>query len=657
MKCQKCGARLEEGVLFCRECGAKVEAPKKKSKKALIIAAAVILLLAVVGSRGGKSLSSRDTGVRDAESYTSSERKIAVINVVDMTYPEAANALLSAGFTNITTNVDSNTDESQWVVIKQSVNAGKFIRPGDKIELTCALKCKLYIDVHSEANLMFSTYDITVSLDGTEIGSISNGKGFTYLADVLSGDHSLVFCKAGSSSPKCTKKITVTGDMTYSCDLGHSGSSIDIKNEKTDSSISGATLEVVDVTGMVLSEAMAKLSEIGFSNVREEPYGSIWDKDNWIVTAQGIVEGTVADKNDFIQLDCISLNDYFSNTYVGKNVSEIQELSAASGFSIRFENDSWDDMNDEIAAMDQETKSDWLATKARQYGGADKTAVVTIKYTGEVAATPKPVSTPKPSAAPTEKKYDVDKDLVVVQCEKDADKTSMYHVTFAECDSSGNPIKYYTFGSIINPRAMGKQFNAIGDLPSWFYVGATVHVKAKLVGGELSQSDCTVTEATGTSNSTPASTSKPESSSMPVMPGTSLDSVLEAAKAYGLSRAFSDENFGHGTKMCSLTSSNGGLTMDVIYSTSTKEVLCGSIVTFNTLSSADEQKAFIKAMAGVLCPSDNKTDVTNWVNSNVGGSAETTIGGFVYEVGLGPSGNCLYYAGERNWEEWDLSFG
>lgn len=401
MKCQKCGARLEEGVLFCRECGAKVEAPKKKSKKTLIIAAAVILLLAVVGSRGGKSLSSRDTGVRDAESYTSSERKIAVINVVDMTYPEAANALLSTGFTNITTNVDSNTDESQWVVIKQSVNAGKFIRPGDKIELTCALKCKLYIDVHSEANLMFSTYDITVSLDGTEIGSISNGKGFTYLADILSGDHSLVFCKAGSSSPKCTKKITVTGDMTYSCDLGHSGSSIDIKNEKTDSSISGATLEVVDVTGMVLSEAMAKLSEIGFSNVREEPYGSIWDKDNWIVTAQGIVEGTVADKNDFIQLDCISLDDYFSNTYVGKNVSEIQELAAASGFSIRFENDSWDDMNDEIAAMDQETKSDWLATKARQYGGADKTAVVTIKYTGEVAATPKPTPAPTPIPTPT----------------------------------------------------------------------------------------------------------------------------------------------------------------------------------------------------------------------------------------------------------------
>ena len=30
MKCAKCGAELEDGVLFCRECGAKVEIPRKR---------------------------------------------------------------------------------------------------------------------------------------------------------------------------------------------------------------------------------------------------------------------------------------------------------------------------------------------------------------------------------------------------------------------------------------------------------------------------------------------------------------------------------------------------------------------------------------------------------------------------------------------------
>lgn len=512
MKCAKCGAELEDGVLFCRECGAKVEIPRKRFcrecgapladgvkfcsecgakidlivdspvsasitntiessdqgkkdndnpaeaekkktapnvdsikeraakfakevdlpnadkikekatkfakqvdlpkakgnvKKYLIIAVVAIILIAAIGSRIGKSSTSRSSTnsnntPRSAETTTVPESKIPVVAVTDMSYPEAVEALKAAGFSNVTSNIEPNTDESQWVVVKQSVDPGKKIRPGDKIELTCAMRCKLYIDVHSEANLMFSTYDITVSLDGTELGSIPNGKNFTLLADILSGDHTLVFCKAGSSSPKATKTISVTNDVTYSCDLAHSGSSIDIKNENIQDNINGAALEVIDVTGMVLSEAMTKLNEIGFSNLREEPYSDIWDKDNWIVTAQGIAAGTTADKNDFIQLDCIKLDEYFSRTYVGKSLSEVQELAAASGFSLKYNDESGKDLDSKVASLNQESKTDWIVTKARQYGGADKTAMVTLQYVGEVVeSTPVPTPTPAPTTAPS----------------------------------------------------------------------------------------------------------------------------------------------------------------------------------------------------------------------------------------------------------------
>ena len=76
------------------------------------------------------------------------------------------------------------------------------------------------------------------------------------------------FCKSGSTSPKSTREITVNGDMTYTCDLAHNGSSIDIKNEKTEDNIAGSELEVIDVTGMVLSDAIKELEAIGFSNIR-----------------------------------------------------------------------------------------------------------------------------------------------------------------------------------------------------------------------------------------------------------------------------------------------------------------------------------------------------------------------------------------------------
>ncbi len=621
--CRECGAKLPDGVKFCSECGSKIaiiderysssssdesdlshlSTPPKKLrqevgkrlktaqivekaaaggkrfkehktmvnyKKILIIAIVAILLIAYTALRAGKSTSSRNTEnaslpAQQTEQTIVEEKKISVLNVVEMTCSEAMEALQSAGFTNVTTNVDSDAIETQWIVVKQSVNAGKTIRPSDRIELICAMRCKLYLDLHSEGNLMFSTYDISVTLDGAEVGSIPNGKNFTFLADVLGGDHTLEFCKTGSTSPKATKNIKISNDMTYSCDLGHDSSSIDIKNENIQSNVNGASLEVVDVTGMVLSEAMAKLKEIGFSNLREEPYSDIWDKDNWIVTAQGIQSETIADKNDFIQLDCISLDDYFNNTYVGRNVNGIQELAEISGFVIRFEDSSNHDMNSTIAVMDQQTKENWVAISARQYGGAYKTAVVTISNTNGAV---EPLAMPKPTAKPESEKYDID---------------------------------------------------------------------------------------TGSINASTATTN-PEEATMPVMPGTNLDTVIDAAKAFGLSRTFSDISMGHGTKNCTLEKSdNGGLTLDIIYSASTKEVLCGSIVTFNILSSLEEQKEFIRAMAVVLCPERDQSDVTNWVNSNVGGSAETMINGFVYEMDLGSSGNCLYDAGERNWEKWESS--
>lgn len=140
---------------------------------------------------------------------------------------------------------------------------------------------------------------------------------------------------------------------------------------------------------------------------------------------------------------------------------------------------------------------------------------------------------------------------------------------------------------------------------------------------------------------------------MPAMTGSSIDLATKKAKGLGV-KELSDEDFGHGTRCKSLSDSTGGLTIDIIYSSTSKELLCASISTVN-IASSGEQKKFVKEMAPVLCPESDSTTVSSWVQNNVGSSQSTYINNFTYETAVGPSNNILYYAGYTEWEAWDLT--
>lgn len=143
-------------------------------------------------------------------------------------------------------------------------------------------------------------------------------------------------------------------------------------------------------------------------------------------------------------------------------------------------------------------------------------------------------------------------------------------------------------------------------------------------------------------------------SSIPAFAGSSLSTAVDTASKFGVSEAY-DEDFGHGTRCKALSDSSGGLMINIIYVSSTKEIMCANITTNKLASSSSDQKKFVKGMASVLCPSADSSDVSSWVNNNVGGKKTTTIGDFTYEVSLGPVDIVLYYAGNAELEEWELS--
>lgn len=145
--------------------------------------------------------------------------------------------------------------------------------------------------------------------------------------------------------------------------------------------------------------------------------------------------------------------------------------------------------------------------------------------------------------------------------------------------------------------------------------------------------------------------SSDDGNTMPVMSGTSIDNVIKVASKYGLSEQYED-NFGYGTKSKSFSDSSGGLMMDVIYSSSTNEILC-AIITTNKLANSNAQKNFVKGIAGSICPPTDSSDISSWVDSNVGSNLKKEQNGFTYELSLGPVDNILYYAGEKEWSAWD----
>lgn len=154
------------------------------------------------------------------------------------------------------------------------------------------------------------------------------------------------------------------------------------------------------------------------------------------------------------------------------------------------------------------------------------------------------------------------------------------------------------------------------------------------------------------SSTVESETSTNNTSGMPTMAGTSLSTVEAVAQQYGLSVVFS-EKWDKGVKVCHYAKSDYTLTLDVCYSASTYEILFVAVITSVT-STVKEQQDFISAIATVACPTADAIVVGNWVKQNLNEETSTNINGRTYSLEFGIGNNQLYYAGMKEWEDWDL---
>ncbi len=335
-----------------------------------------------------------------------SDESVSLLTVVDVTkmpFSEAVVELKRTGFTNISSNIDLSITDPHWLVITQSKEAGQAINSNSNIHLTCTNTSHFYLELQSVNNSGANAYAITVLLDGSFIGTIENGETFTYLLDVSNDDHVIEFCNSTNNDIHVLAEISINGNTSYSCKLIKNDNSIDITDEAVEANVDKVSIEVIDVTGLTFDDAKTKLTTCGFTNVKEALTNDISEgtEKDWVVTAQSPVAGSSVVSIEPIRLECTTFSDYVSNCYNGKNINEIVALAEKSGFGLKFQDSSWNEID--IDSLDELVRPDWIAVAAKQLKGADKTAIVTIVYIGTPTPTPTPIptATPTPTSTPT----------------------------------------------------------------------------------------------------------------------------------------------------------------------------------------------------------------------------------------------------------------
>lgn len=255
------------------------------------------------------------------------------------------------------------------------------------LRVIAANNCDLYIDVKLEENLLFSRYDVDVYLDGEMIATASQGKYATKLVEVKSGKHTLSFMKAGEKVVLAEKTESIDADSTFKCTIKTKNNKIKISNWDVVNGCAGASIQLMDLTGLRLDEALSKLKDVGFVNFEylTSSGQSASTKTDWTVVNQNLIANRTYDKNEYIKLTLQDTQTYFADTFKTQNYNEVNAKVNALGYAASYEkNTNGKIMNDELGKLSLDEKKLWQITSVKVNDKINKTVVFKVRYIGKV---------------------------------------------------------------------------------------------------------------------------------------------------------------------------------------------------------------------------------------------------------------------------------
>ena len=288
------------------------------------------------------------------------------LNYIDVTYINDKTG------EDVTYTIETLTEEEyvDWNVIG-AIDVSTPAMRRMEIRLEKVLKeYQLFIDISFTENSFSNKDNIELRLlnEDVSVGKyiLPHGKPFSKLITVTEGEYSLAFYKENAFTVNNhTESFTISGDLTFSCNISITSNGITIENENTSSSLEGSALTVPSVVGLTLTQASQNLTECGFVNLEGmkengETAGSL---STWVVISQSVSEGETLTKADLIVLTCMKADDYMKQKYENAALGEVKAEIEAMGFSsISYKLNFLNDITTTISQADQASLAKYTIT-------------------------------------------------------------------------------------------------------------------------------------------------------------------------------------------------------------------------------------------------------------------------------------------------------
>ena len=240
----------------------KIKEPKPHSERYLMIAAAVLLvpyfLTFVVGKNTNEPVESPDVALEQTEAVYEAA-PVETEDKVPATVPAATTQETAEATETVQTESEAPTVET-LAAEPTAVPLAEAPEFGVQIQVNCA------------ENLIFSKYDLEVSIDGNLLGSLKHGASEEYDIDLTKGCHIIEFTSAESADVFGDTEFQVNEEMLFIYDLHCTASEVVVELNHSESmrplgeNEAKIPQSAESFAGRDINEVFNELEALGFSD-------------------------------------------------------------------------------------------------------------------------------------------------------------------------------------------------------------------------------------------------------------------------------------------------------------------------------------------------------------------------------------------------------